>query len=106
MHTLMADHGMSERRVCIASGIGRSTLRYRPVPRDDSGVITFIQSHMAPNPRYGFVMRSISHTEYASSAGVLNTFNTFQVFQGRFRSCFSTFRPRLERTDPDLAPDE
>ena len=63
MHTLMADHGMSERRVCIASGIGRSTLRYLPVPRDDSGVITFIQSHMAPNPRYGFVMRSISHTE-------------------------------------------
>ena len=52
VQSLMADHGMSERRACIASGIARSTLRYRPVPRDDSGVIAFIQSHMALNPRH------------------------------------------------------
>ena len=38
----------------MASGLARSTLRYRPVPRDDSGVITFIQAHMATNPRHGF----------------------------------------------------
>src|SRR5574343_198258 len=44
VQSLMADHGMSERRACSASGIARSTLRYRPVPRDDSGVISFIQS--------------------------------------------------------------
>ena len=50
----MADHGMSQRRACMASGLARSTLRYRPVPRDDSGVISFIQSHMALNPRHGF----------------------------------------------------
>jgi len=50
----MADHGMSQRRACMASGLARSTMRYRPVPRDDSGVITFIQSHMAINPRHGF----------------------------------------------------
>ncbi len=43
---------MSERRACQASGIARSTLRYRRVARDDSGVITFIQSHMALNPRH------------------------------------------------------
>lgn len=54
VQTLMADHGMSQRRACIASGIARSSLRYRPVPRDDSGVIAFIQAYMATNPRHGF----------------------------------------------------
>jgi len=41
VQALMDEHGMSERRACQASGIARSTLRYRPVARDDSGVITF-----------------------------------------------------------------
>ena len=50
----MAEHGMSQRRACQASGIARSTLRYRPVARDDSGVIAFIEKHMALNPRHGF----------------------------------------------------
>ncbi len=54
VQTLMADHGMSQRRACIASGIARSSLCYRPVPRDDSGVIAFIQAYMATNPRHGF----------------------------------------------------
>ena len=54
VHTLMAEHGMSQRRACTASGISRSTLRYRPVARDDFGVIAFIQTHMALNPRHGF----------------------------------------------------
>jgi putative transposase len=54
VQSLMADHGMSERQACSASGIARSTLRYRPIERDDSGVIAFIQSHMALNPRHGF----------------------------------------------------
>lgn len=49
VQTLVDEHGMSERRACQASGIARSTLRYRPVARDDSGVITFIQAHMALN---------------------------------------------------------
>lgn len=51
---LAAEHGMSQRRACQASGIARSTLRYRPGARDDSGVITFIQAYMALNPRHGF----------------------------------------------------
>jgi len=51
---LMSDHGMSQRRACIASGIARSTLRYRPVAQDDFGVIAFIQNHVAVNPRHGF----------------------------------------------------
>lgn len=42
VQSLMADHGMSQRRACIASGTARSTLRYRSMPRDDSGVIAFI----------------------------------------------------------------
>ena len=50
----MAEHGLSQRRACIASGIARSTLRYRAAPRDDSGVIAFIQAHIALNPRHGF----------------------------------------------------
>lgn len=54
VRSLMADHGLSERRACIASGIARSTLRYRPVPRDDSGVIKYVQDYMALNPRHGF----------------------------------------------------
>ena len=54
VQALMAEHGMSQRRACVASGIARSTLCYRPVPRDDSGVITFIQTYMALNPRHGF----------------------------------------------------
>ena len=54
VQALMAEHGMSQRRACQASGIARSTLRYRPVARDDSGVIAFIEKHMALNPRHGF----------------------------------------------------
>ena len=54
VQSLMNNHGMRERRACSASGIARSTLRYRPVARDDTGVIAFIQSHMARNPRHGF----------------------------------------------------
>lgn len=50
----MADRGMNERRTCIASGIARSTLRYRPVPRDDSAVINYVQQYIALNPRHGF----------------------------------------------------
>jgi putative transposase len=44
VQSLMADHGMSQRQACNASGIARSTLRYQPVPRDDSGVIAFIDN--------------------------------------------------------------
>jgi putative transposase len=54
VNSLVSEHGMSQRRACQASGIARSTLRYRPIARDDSGVITFIQSHMAINPSHGF----------------------------------------------------
>jgi putative transposase len=54
VQSLMAEHGLSQRRACIASGIARSTLRYRAAPRDDSGVIAFIQAHIALNPRHGF----------------------------------------------------
>jgi putative transposase len=54
VQALVVEHGMSQRRACQASGIARSTLRYLPVARDDSGVITFIQAYMALNPRHGF----------------------------------------------------
>lgn len=54
VQALVAEHGMSQRRACVASGIARSTLRYKRVVHDDSGVITFIQAHMALNPRHGF----------------------------------------------------
>jgi putative transposase len=50
----MADHGVTRRRACTTRGIARSTLRYEPGACDDSGVITFIQSHRALNPRHGF----------------------------------------------------
>lgn len=45
---------MSERRASRTGGITRSTLRYRPVARDDIGVITFIQEYRALNTRHGF----------------------------------------------------
>lgn len=54
VQALMSEHGMSERRACQASGIARSILRYRPVARGACGAITFIQTHMALNPRHGF----------------------------------------------------
>jgi putative transposase len=50
----MADHGMSQRKACVASGIARSTLRYCHKQPDDSGVIQFMQTYMATNPRHGF----------------------------------------------------
>ena len=50
VQALMAEHGMSERRACQASGIARSTLRYRPAARDDSGVITFIRKRTVIPP--------------------------------------------------------
>ena len=56
VQTLVNEHGMSERRACQASGIACSTLRYQPVARDDSGVIAFVQAHMALYPRHGFCM--------------------------------------------------
>lgn len=66
VQSLMAEHGMSERRACQASGVARSTLRYRPAARDDSGVITFIQAHMALNPRHGFGLLSTAPAIKAS----------------------------------------
>ena len=54
VQALMTEHGMSQRRACMTSGIAPATLGYRPASRDDSGVITFIQAHMALNPRNGF----------------------------------------------------
>ena len=53
LQSLMAEHGLSQRRTCIASGIAHSTLSYQAVPRDDYGVITFIQAQIALNPRHG-----------------------------------------------------
>lgn len=47
--SLLAEHGTSQHRPYIASGLARSTLRHRPVLRDDSGVITFIHDHVAIN---------------------------------------------------------
>jgi hypothetical protein len=76
----MTDHGMSQRRACIASGIARSTLRYRPVAQDDSGVIAFIQNHVAVNPRHGFDLlydtaryKKQPWGENSAVAGVLST---------------------------------
>ncbi|CAM8621669.1 Tra5 Transposase and inactivated derivatives [Comamonadaceae bacterium] len=50
----MADHGMSQGKACVASGIARSTLRYCDKQPDDSGVIQFMQTYMATNPGHGF----------------------------------------------------
>lgn len=54
MQSLVDDHGFSQRQACKASGIARSTLRYRAAPRDDAGVTEFVQQHIAVNPRHGF----------------------------------------------------
>ena len=54
VHALMTDHGMSQRRACVASGLARSTLRYCHKQSDDSGVMQFIQAYMTINPRHGF----------------------------------------------------
>jgi putative transposase len=65
---LMADYGMSERRACTDSGIARSTLRYRPITRNDFGVITFIQAHVALNRGHGFglLYDSAGHCQWQS----------------------------------------
>lgn len=54
MQTLMTDHGMSQRKACVVSGIARSTPRYCHKQPDDTGVIQFMQTYMATNPRHGF----------------------------------------------------
>jgi len=45
---------MSQHKACQASGLARSSVRYRLAHRDDSGVIAFIEQHMAANPKHGF----------------------------------------------------
>ena len=50
----MTDHGMSQRKACVASGIARSTLSYCHKQSDDSGETQFMQSFMSTNPRHGF----------------------------------------------------
>ena len=50
----MAEHGMSERKACMASGIARSTLRYCHKQLDAAGVNQFMKTYMASNPRHGF----------------------------------------------------
>ena len=42
----MAEQGTSERRAYQASGIAHSTLRYRRIASDVSGVVTLIRPHM------------------------------------------------------------
>ncbi len=54
VQTLMTDHGMSQRKACVASGIARATLRYCHRQPDDAGVFQFMQTYMATNPRHGF----------------------------------------------------
>jgi putative transposase len=54
VQALMAEHGMSQRRACVTSGMANSTLHYQTVSSDDSRDVTFIQAHMALNPRHGF----------------------------------------------------
>jgi putative transposase len=54
VQSLVDDHGLSQRQACKASGIARSTLRYRAVERDDAGVIDFVNQYIAVNPRHGF----------------------------------------------------
>lgn len=50
----MIGHGLSERRACRAVRLARSSLYYRPVPRDDTAVIEAVQAYIAINPRHGF----------------------------------------------------
>ena len=51
---MMNDHGLSERRACLAVCLARSNLRYRPVKRDDGIIIEAMQAYLAVNPRHGF----------------------------------------------------
>jgi putative transposase len=47
--------GHSERRICRALGIARSTLRYIPQPRDDESALTDALTRMASQyGRYGY----------------------------------------------------
>lgn len=43
----MTDHDMSQRQACRASGIARSTVRYKPVARDDSDLIATVPKMLA-----------------------------------------------------------
>ncbi len=49
-----AVHGVSQRTACRTARLTRSMLSYRPVAKDDTGVIAAIEGHMAANPRDGF----------------------------------------------------
>jgi putative transposase len=51
---MRSTHGVSERAACRAVRLSRGLLRYRPAVRDDTPVITAIESHLAANPRDGF----------------------------------------------------
>ena len=51
---LRDEYRLSQRSACALSGIARSSLRYVPQPRDDAGVISFIECYVGAHPRQGF----------------------------------------------------
>lgn len=51
---MMQEHEVSQRQACKAVGLAQSTLRYKPRPKDDTAVITQLQSLVEKHPAIGF----------------------------------------------------
>ena len=51
---MINEHGLSERKACLAVQLARTVLNYRPVARNDQPVIAAIEAYLGVNPRHGF----------------------------------------------------
>ena len=51
--TVMKSGGLSERRSCKLTGLGRATYRYKPTAKDDKGVRERLRILAAQRPRFG-----------------------------------------------------
>ena len=61
VQTLMTDDGMSQHRAASPAAFARPTVRQRPVLRDDSGAITFIQPvKLTQNAYVGAIQQDVS----------------------------------------------
>lgn len=87
---------MSERRACRTVGLSRSVHQYRPVPRDDSGVVKRRKELASGNRRYGYLRL---HAMPRREGLVANPRRTYRLYTAEGLQMRTKKRRKLPRRD-------